>query len=194
MRPPVEFTKYLQVIGGNIFENRGLRFESEENDEDHSHRSMGKEFEVSAIWLIDQWRQIGLNVKQTTHDLATAKRDLQTGNFEVYIDALSDYMDEPDLQFIGLISRDKSPKNYGRYIDRTLDDLYEKQSKAMNPAERKKLCHQFEKRVLDEMAYCLSAPWRHRIVHYSAKVKGWKALPSHFLNLDLTNVWLTSKD
>ena len=154
------------------------------------NRSMGKEFEVSAIWLIDQWRQVGVNVRQTTHDLATAKRDLQIGNFEVYVDALSDYMDEPDLQFIGLISRDKSPRSYGRYIDRTLDDLYERQSKAMNPAERKKLCHQFEKRVLDEMAYCLPTPWRHRIVPYSAKVKGWKALPSHFLNQDLGNVWL----
>ena len=154
------------------------------------NRSMGQMFEVSAVWLIDQWRQIGLNVRQTVHDLATAKRDLQTGNFEVYIDAISDYMDEPDLQFIGLISHDKSPRSYGRYIDRTLDDLYERQSKAMDPAERKKLCHQFEKRVLDEMAYCLPTPWRHRIVPYSAKVKGWKILPSHFLDQDLANIWL----
>ena len=154
------------------------------------NRSMGKEYEVAAIWLIDQWRQIGVNVKQTVHDLATVKRDLQTGNFEVYLDAISDYMDEPDLQFIRIISHDKSPMSYGRYIDRTLDELYERQSKAMNPAERKKLCDQFQKRVLDEMAYCLPTPWRHRIVPYSAKVKGWKALPSHFLNQDLTNVWL----
>jgi peptide/nickel transport system substrate-binding protein len=63
----------------------------------------------------------------------------------------------------------------------------------MDPAERKRLCHQFEKRVLDEMVYALPVLWRQRIVPHSAKYKGWKALPSHFLNQDLANVWL-SKD
>ena len=29
------------------------------------NRSAGKEYEVAAVWLIDQWRQIGMNVKQT---------------------------------------------------------------------------------------------------------------------------------
>jgi len=157
------------------------------------NRSAGKEYEVAAIWLIDQWRQIGLNVKQIVEEVGATFVSLKSGNFELLLNAISDYTDEPDLQFITFISPDKSPTNYARYTDRVLDDLYNKQSQAMDPAERKKFCHQFEKRVLDEMVYALPVLWRQRIVPHSAKLKGWKALPSHFLNQDLSNVWL-SKD
>jgi peptide/nickel transport system substrate-binding protein len=154
------------------------------------NRPPAKDFETMAIWLIDQWRQIGINVTQKYQELGAHFKDLRSGNFEVITHAISDYMDEPDLQFIAFISSDKSPFNYSRYKDEILDDLYSKQSQALDPAERKKLCHQFEKRVLDEMAYVILAPWIHRIVLHSSRMKGWKILPSHFLNQDLVNVWL----
>jgi ABC-type transport system substrate-binding protein len=64
-------------------------------------------------------------------------------------------MDEPDPQFIGFLSCDKSERNYGRYTDRVLDDLYEKQSRAMDPVDRRKLYTQFQIRVLDDMAYAI---------------------------------------
>ena len=152
-----------------------------------------KDYETRAIWLIDQWRQIGLNVTQKVYELGVHFKDLRSGNFGAISTAISDYMDEPDLQFIHFISTDKSDSNYSRYIDRVLDDLYEKQSQTINPLERKRLCHQFEKRVLDEMAYAFTVPWTNRIVLHSAKVRGYHVLPSHFLNMDLRDVWL-SKD
>lgn len=155
------------------------------------NRPPPKDYETRAVFLIDQWRQIGLNVRQKLQDLGIHVKDLRSRNFEVAVNAISDYMDEPDLQFSGFISTDKSPFNYGRYTDRVLDDLYLKQSQAMDPEERRKLCHQFEKRVLDEMAWAFTTPWTHRITLHSARLKGWKALSSHFLNQDLANVWLT---
>lgn len=148
-------------------------------------------FDKEAIWFIDQWRQIGLNATQKTLETGVHYKDMRSGNFQVLVYSIHDYMDEPDIQLARFISLDKSPNNYSRYTDRVLDDLYAKQSQAMDPAERRKLCRQFQIRVLDEMAYVCLAPWRHRIVPYSAKVKGWKALPSHYLNMDLTNVWLS---
>jgi peptide/nickel transport system substrate-binding protein len=154
------------------------------------NRPPAKDFETTAIWLIDQWRQIGLNVTQKLRELGDHYKDLSSGNFEVILNAISDYMDEPDLQFIGFLSADRSPRNFGRYKDQILDDLYEKQSRAMDFGERKKLCHQFEKRVLDEMAYVYPVPWFTRIVLHSPKMKGWRILPSHFLNQDLATVWL----
>ena len=157
------------------------------------NRPPPKDYETTAIWFIDQWRQIGLNVKQRLQELGPHNKDLRAGNFKVAINSISDFMDDPDLHFTRYISFDKSPNNYMRYNDRVLDDLYLKQSQAMDPGERKKLCTQFQKRVLDEMAYGFPAPWAQRIVPHSSKLKGWKALPSHFLNQDLANVWL-SKD
>ena len=147
-------------------------------------------WETRAIWFIDQWRKIGLNAKQKMMEYGVAMNQLRSGNFEVAQHAISDFMDEPDLQFIGFISSDKSPGNHGRYQDRVLDDLYQKQSQTMDPVERKKLCRLFQMRVMDEMAYAFPSPWTHRIVANWAKVKGWDILPSHFLNQDLMNVWL----
>jgi len=34
-------------------------------------------------------------------------------------------------------------------------------------------------------------PWWQRIIPHSAKMKGWKILPSNYLNQELSNVWLT---
>jgi len=52
-----------------------------------------------------------------------------------------------------------------------------------------KLCHLFQKRVMDEMAYAFPV---YGYADYTplAKMKGWKALPSHYVNQDLADVWL----
>jgi ABC-type transport system substrate-binding protein len=77
-----------------------------------------------------------------------------------------------------------------RYKDPVLDDLYQKQSRAMDPDERKKYVREFEKRLLDEEAhYVYTLQW-YRIVPHSAKLRGWTITPSHFLNQQLDVVWL----
>ena len=154
------------------------------------NRPPAKDYETAAVWLIDQWRQIGLNVRQKMQDLGTTYNDLRSGNFEVGIDGISDYVDEPNLQLIRFISTEKSVSNKGHYSDKVLDDLYLKQSTEMDPVEREKIIRRIEKRVLDEKAYVIVLPWMHRILLHSTKLKGWKALPSLFLNQDLANVWL----
>ncbi len=159
----------------------------------YKNRPPPKDYETRAIWAIDQWRQIGVNVTLKPQEYGVHVKDMTSGNFEAIAHSISDYMDDPDLQFTRFISSDRSQFNYGRYKDRVLDALYDKQSRTMDPVERKKLCTQFEKRVLDEMAYVFVVPWTHRIVVASSKMKGWNLLPSHFLNQDLGDVWL-SKD
>ncbi len=80
--------------------------------------------------------------------------------------------------------------NYGRYKDPVLDDLFMKQSRAVDPEERKRYVRAFEKRLLDEeVHYIYTLQW-HRIVAHNAKVRGWTVTPSHFLNQQLDGVWL----
>ena len=149
------------------------------------------EYEPHAIWIIDQWRQVGLNVKQKMQEVGGYYKSLRSGDYKVTIHYISDYVSDPDLLFLGFLSSDVSPANFGRYKDRVLDDLYQKQSAAMDPAERKKLSRQFQARVMDEMAYAYPpVGWTKRIVMNSSKMKGYIALPSHFLNVNLVDVWL----
>ena len=155
------------------------------------HNRPHDNYQIVGVWLIDQWREIGLKVEQQVEESGPYFANLRGGKYDVSVSAISDYMEEPSLQFLKCVSHDKSPGSYGRFIDRTLDDLYVKQMQTMDQKLRKKLCDQFQRRVLDEMAYYLPAIWSHRIIAHSSKMKGWVCLPSHFLETDLTYVWLS---
>jgi peptide/nickel transport system substrate-binding protein len=148
-------------------------------------------YEPLAIWMIDQWRQIGVTVTQEVIEAAAYYTPLRAGDFTVAMDFQCGYIVEPDLDMYKFLSKDRNPANYGRYTDRVLDDLYEKQARASNPDERKAFIRQFEKRLLDEEAhYLLTLQW-HRIIPHSSKVKGWQITPSHYLNNQLDTVWLS---
>lgn len=148
-------------------------------------------YEPLAVWLIDQWRQIGVNVKQEVIEPAAYYTPLRAGDFQAAMDFQCGYIVEPDLDMYKFLSADKNPANYGRYKDRVLDDLYDKQSGASDDAERKKYIRAFEKRLLDEEAhYAMTLQW-HRIIPHSSKVHGWQITPSHYLNQTLDTVWLS---
>ena len=148
-------------------------------------------FEPVAIWLIDQWRQIGLNVTQKYFEMGAYYADLRAKKHDVYLTGKSAYMDDPDNQFEATNST--SPQNYMFYKDPVVDDLYAKQSQAVDPAERRKLCKQYELRVLDEMTYMIVFLWWERIIPVPSYVHGVKLLPNHFINQDRSTIWL-SKD
>ena len=154
------------------------------------NRGIPNPYDALGVWLVDQWRQIGLNVRIETLELGMLYRDIFGGNFEVAADFHCSYIVEPDLALFKFQSMDVSPINYSRYVDRTLDDLYQKQSRAADTAERRRYLREFEKRLLDEDAHYIYTFQWHRIVVHSARVRGWTITPSHFLNNQLDTVWL----
>ncbi len=157
------------------------------------NRDLPMPYEPMGIWLVDQWRRIGLNVTHKVEEKGPFFSDRKKGNFQTIMDWSCDFMDEPDLQLYKFLSHGKSGSNYSRYTDKVLDDLYVKQSMAKSKKERLKLVRQFEKRVLNEKVYTFPTLWWFKINPHWAKVKGWKQLPSHYLNQDLRDVWLAEK-
>jgi peptide/nickel transport system substrate-binding protein len=193
--PPAELEK-LAGYGRDINAARGearrlLKEAGVENLQfTFTNRGTSMPYEPLAIWLIDQWRQVGVHVNQVVVEPAAYYTPLRAGDFQVAMDFQCGYIVEPDLDLYKFISTDKNPANYGRYTDRVLDNLYDRQAKSRGPEERKQLIREFEKRLLDEEAhYLLTLQW-HRIVPHSAKVKGWQITPSHYLNNQLDAVWL----
>ena len=154
------------------------------------NRNVKEPYEIAGVYVIDQWRQIGLNVNHVQQEEGPYFNDFRQGNYDAGIDFQCDFMDEPDLQLFRFVSSEKSPINYARYNDSVLDELYEKQSRETDAKARLKLLRQFEKRVLDEKAYQFDLLWWQRIVPHSSKLKGWKITPSHYVNQDLRDVWL----
>ena len=155
------------------------------------NRGIPMPYEPLGVWLIDQWRKIGLNVTQRVIEPAAYFGSLRKGEHEVAMDFQCGYIVEPDLDMYKFTSASRNPANYGFYEDPVLDQLYDKQSQATNVEERKKLVREFEKRVLDEQAHYLMTLQWHRIIPHSSRLHGWTVTPSHYLNNTLDTVWLS---
>ena len=84
----------------------------------------------SGIWLIDQWRQIGLSVKQETIEASAYHPMLKRGDFDVAMDFQCSYVVEPDIDIEKFQSAGVSDRNFSRYKDPVLDDLFVKQARA----------------------------------------------------------------
>jgi peptide/nickel transport system substrate-binding protein len=155
------------------------------------NRGIPMPYEPLGVWMIDQWRQVGLNVKQEVIEAAAYYGVIRKGDFETAMDFQCGYIVEPDLDMYKFLSSDRNPANYGRYKDPVLDQLYDAQSRETNVEKRKQIVRQFEKRVLEEEAHYLMTLQWHRIIPHSSKVKGWTVTPSHYLNNTLDTVWLS---
>ncbi|MBM3220076.1 MAG: ABC transporter substrate-binding protein [Candidatus Rokubacteria bacterium] len=153
-----------------------------------TNRNVRLPYQDWAVYVIQEWRKIGVEAENRPVETAawyTALRD--TGNFEVGVQATVEYADDPD-QFLNRYTTGAS-SNYGRFSDPVLDDLFARQARSIDPAERKKLVHEMQRRVLDQAYYAPGLWWTRRVVHLS-KVKNYVAPPSHYTNQKLQDVWL----
>jgi len=153
------------------------------------NRTIAQPYTPAGIYVVDQWRQIGVEVQHKQMETSPYLAALNAGNYEVAIDFSNLFMDEPSLALAKYVSFDKAPENRSRAIDRELDGLYEKQNRAASDAERLGFIRQFEARMLNQ-AYQVPLLWWHRIVATNKAVMGWQMSPSHNLGQDLVNVWL----
>jgi peptide/nickel transport system substrate-binding protein len=152
------------------------------------NRAVPQPYEPFGIWLIDQWRQIGVTAKHNPVETSSWFGALRSGDFEVAVTAPCNSIVEPDMDIHWFLTT--SPVNYGKHKDTVMDDLYSRQSRTVDPEERRRLLRQFEKRLYDdEVHFIMGFQW-HRIVPHNSKVRGWTIMPSHFLNQQLDTVWL----
>jgi peptide/nickel transport system substrate-binding protein len=192
--PPAELEK-LAGYGHDIAKNRAeaRRLLKEAGVPDgfsftFKNRGIPHPYEPLGIWLIDQWRQIGLNVKQEFIEASAYHPMLKRGDFDVAMDFQCGFIVEPDLDLARFVST--SDANYGKHKDTVIDDLYIHQARTTDVEERKKLVRQLEKRLLDDEAHVIYTLQWHRIIPHLAKVHGWTITPSHYLNNQLDTVWL----
>jgi len=153
------------------------------------NRNLAMPYTPAGIFLVDQWRQIGVEVEHKQSDTAPYLAALASGNYEVAIDFSNLFNDDATLSLTKYLSHDKNPLNLSRANDAELDKLFEQQVREGDVEKRKLLIRAFEKRLF-EQAYQEPLLWWHRIVLTHKTVMGWKMSPSHNLGQDLAEVWL----
>ena len=153
------------------------------------NRNIKLPYQDWAVYVIQEWRKIGIEAEHRPLETATWYADgRDKGNFELMVFPAGAYIDDPDQLLYQYITG--SPQNWGRFSDPVIDDLYSRQSRALDPAERKKLVIEMQKRILDNAYHMPGLWWSRNVVHW-AKVKNWVAPPSHFTNQKLQDVWLS---
>ena len=82
-----------------------------------------------------------------------------------------------------------NPINYSGNADPVLVDLYNKQKSELDPAKRKQLVDEFQKRLINE-AYIAPLFWATRTAVLPNNARGWTITPSFAVGHDLGDIWL----
>ncbi|PYN27719.1 MAG: ABC transporter substrate-binding protein [Candidatus Rokuibacteriota bacterium] len=152
------------------------------------NRNVKLPYQDFAVFAIQEWRKIGIEVDHRPLETAAWFADgRDTGNFELIIGPTVEASDDPDLFLRRATTGDT--ENWGRYSDPGIDDLFSRQSRTLDVAERRKLVHQLQKVVLENAYYMPGLWWSRNVVHW-AKVKNYVAPPNHYANQKLQDVWL----
>jgi peptide/nickel transport system substrate-binding protein len=144
---------------------------------------------AGADLLAESWRQIHVTATQDRRNIWDWQKVIDSGDFDVALDFSGDFYDDPTIQLTKFVSLDLSPVNYSGSTDRFLDALFIGQAVTSDPQQRARIVRDFERHALTE-AYTVPLLWWNRIVATSAGMKGWSITPSHFIEQDLTDVWL----
>ncbi len=153
------------------------------------NRNIADPYTSAGIFLVDQWRQIGVTVEHAQVDVGSLTNAMRSGAFDAIIDFLGENVDDPSIALARNTSADISSYNPSRFIDRTIDDLYARIDTSFDPTARRKALRAFEQRFLTE-AYQVPFLWLNRTVGLSSRVRGFEMTPTHFINQDLGGLWL----
>ncbi|MFN3351637.1 ABC transporter substrate-binding protein [Pseudorhodoplanes sp.] len=150
------------------------------------NRNVRLPWQPLGIYIMDQWRQIGIEVDQIPAETPPYFAALTSGNYDVAIDFNNTVSVDPNEVLVKFLPG--SPNNYSGAEDKVLVDLFNKQADMTDPAERKKVVRQFLERLVDE-SYFIPLFGNNRATAAVKEFKGWKLAPTTVLNLDMSEVW-----
>jgi len=153
------------------------------------NRNVAEPYTPGGIFLIDQWRRIGVEVEHTQLETKLFFDAMKEGNFDVLVEFISDFADDPSAQFDKFLTKEKSSQAASGHNDKKLDELFDKQAREIDPVKRKALVNEFERHALTQV-YSAPLLWWQRIIVHHKKIKGWEHQANHFTATDLVDVWL----
>lgn len=153
------------------------------------NRNLAEPYTPVGIYLIDQWKRIGVTVEHVQLETKLWQQSQASGEFDVIIDFIGDIVDEPSSQFVKFLTKKGSANAFSGHTDTKVDEMYLAQARIVDPVKRKAAVNELEKYVLTQ-SYVGQFLWWQRIITNNVAVKGWKLLPNHYGGQDLVDVWL----
>src|SRR5712691_11023106 len=152
------------------------------------NRNIKLPYQDWAVYVIQEWRKIGVEAEHRPLETASWYADgRDQGAFELMVFPAGAFVDDPDQLLAP--HTPNSPQNWARFSNPGIDDLYARQARTLDPAERRKLVIELQRIVLENAYHMPGLWWSRNVVHW-AKVRNYVAQPSHFTNQKLQDVWL----
>ncbi len=153
-----------------------------------NNRGVDQPYKVVGTWLIDQWKQIGVEAEQQVNPSPVFYDKLRKKfDFDVSIDFNCQSVVNPIADVTKFLG--SAGNNYGGYDDKELEAIYDRLLRAETEEEQRKIMREYEARALGQ-AHLIPTLWWYKINPHRSYVKGWKIAPSHYLNQHLDQVWL----
>jgi peptide/nickel transport system substrate-binding protein len=154
------------------------------------NRNVDQPYKYVGTWLVDQWSKVGVVATQRVVPTGPWFQAMRSGDFDVVVEANCNSIVNPVLDTQKYLPRAKFAGNYGGFDDPEEVDTYEKMLRETDFHKQRVLMRQYETRVIDTEAREFPMLWWNRIIPERSNVHGWKIGPSHFINQDLSNIWL----
>jgi peptide/nickel transport system substrate-binding protein len=153
------------------------------------NRNVAEPYTPGGVFVIDQWRRIGVNVQHEQLETKIYQDGVLSGNFDVAIEFINDFTDDPTAQFSKLLTKKASPTGFSGHEDAKLDEMYEEQRRAIDPKDRLAIVQRMDRYAITT-AYNVPLLWYQRIIVSHKKIKNWDFSPSQYILQDLSEVWL----
>ncbi|WP_051092269.1 ABC transporter substrate-binding protein [Aromatoleum toluclasticum] len=141
------------------------------------------------VYLIDQFRQIGVTMVQEQVEDSQFFARRRAGEFDLAVEYLPDYLDDPTAKWSIFVSHEKNPANIARYNDPKVDTLMEEQSRIGDPAKRLVVIRQLEEYILTQ-GYTLPLFWGRRTTVVDSRLQGYVPAPTNYVGQDLSQFWI----
>ena len=127
-----------------------------------------------AAFIQSAWKKAGLNVTLEVPAQADYSVRRIAGNFDVYYVPATSNTDDPDL-VLGQWYPTGASQNYGKFSNAKIDQLYNDQSRAVDPARRKTLAQDLQREILGAGNFTPKVAWAGSWVAWSPRMRNYNA-------------------
>lgn len=147
-------------------------------------------FRDAAINVSAQLRTVGLDASVDSRDAGAFYAIENRGDFQLVLHSVAIGGSLPD-QILGEGYTSFGGRNYGKWSDEAMDELFRRQSRESDPTRRAALIREFQRAFMGKY-YQINLAWvGYGAAHWNT-VQGWKALPDLYANMQLDKVWLSA--
>ncbi|MBI2906933.1 MAG: ABC transporter substrate-binding protein [Chloroflexi bacterium] len=146
-----------------------------------SHRARG-------TFALAELTKLGIKAEHVIKETAAYDDALSRGAFDTRTHGVATAIDDPDLRFGENYVTDGG-RNYGKYSNPNFDDLFRRQSRALDIVERKRLVREMEMILLQDNPDVPLA-WNVDNIAHSSRMRNYKMASSAYLNNKHQEVWL----